>query len=194
MVERCPEKAGVASSILALGTIFLGNMIKDRVAFKGKLLKVFIKKVRLPNGYEATFETIRHPGAALIVPFLSKNRVIMLRQLRPVINSYIYELPAGTIDGNESPASCARREIIEETGYSAGKITQLGSIYPVPGYSTEKIVIFKAEKLKKRARLAEKDEIIKTNIYTKTQIRRLFKSGRIVDAKTISAFAICGWL
>ena len=194
MVERCPEKAGVASSILALGTIFLGNMIKDRVAFKGKLLKVFIKKVRLPNGYEATFETIRHPGAALIVPFISSDKVIMLRQLRPVINSYIYELPAGTIDGNESPASCARREIVEETGYSAAKITRLGSIYPVPGYSTEKIVIFKAEKLKKKIRLAEKDEIIKIGTFTRAQIKKLFKEGRIVDAKTISAFAICGWL
>ena len=169
-------------------------MTNPRVVFKGKLLKVFVKKVRLPNGYEATFETIEHPGAALVIPFLTKDKVIMLRQLRPVINSYIYELPAGTIDNNESPASCARREIVEETGYSASKITRLGSIYPVPGYSTERIVIFKAEKLKKRARLAEKDEIIKAKIYTKAQIRKLFESGRIVDAKTISAFAICGWL
>ena len=165
-----------------------------RSVFKGRLLKVFVKKVRLPNGYIATFEMITHPGAALIIPMLPKDRVIMLRQLRPVINSYIYELPAGTLDKGESPKACAKREIIEETGYSAGKLTRLGVIHPVPGYSTEKITIFRADGLRKCARLAEKDEIIETKVFTRSQIKRLFKKGRITDAKTISALAMCGWL
>ena len=165
-----------------------------KTIFKGKLLKVFVKKVRLPNGYVATFELISHPGAALIVPILSKNKILMLRQLRPVINSYIYELPAGTLDKGESPKSCARREIIEETGYSAGKLTRLGIIYPVPGYSTEKIIIFKAEGLEKCVRLTEKDEIIDTKVFTRMQIKRFFKTRRIIDAKTICALAMCGWL
>lgn len=165
-----------------------------RSVFKGKLLKVFVKKVRLPNGYVATFEMITHPGAALIVPILSKNKILMLRQLRPVINSYIYELPAGTLNKGESPKACARREIIEETGYSAGRLTRLGVIHPVPGYSTEKITIFKAEGFKKCARLAEKDEIIDTEVFTRTRIKRLFKTGRMTDAKTICALAMCGWL
>ena len=165
-----------------------------RSVFKGKLLKVFVKKVRLPNGYTATFEMITHPGAALIVPILNKDKIIMLRQLRPVIKSYIYELPAGTLDKGESPKDCAKREIIEETGYSAGKLTYLGVIHPVPGYSTEKITIFRADGLRKCARLAEKDEIIETKVFTRSQIKRLFKKGRITDAKTISALAMCGWL
>ena len=162
--------------------------------FKGKLLKVYVKKVRLPNGHLATFEIIRHPGAALIIPFLSKDKLIMLRQLRPVIESYIYELPAGTIDKGESPLECARREIVEETGYSAKKMKRLGFIYPVPGYSTEKIVIYKADGLSSRPRHAEKDEIIELEVLTRAAVRRLFKSGRIVDAKTIAALAFCGWL
>ncbi|MCX5680474.1 MAG: NUDIX hydrolase [Candidatus Omnitrophica bacterium] len=162
--------------------------------FKGKLLKVFVKKVRLPNGYLATFEIIKHPGAALVIPFLSKKKLIMLRQLRPVVGSYIYELPAGTIDKGESPLECARREIVEETGYSAGSMKRLGSIYPVPGYSTEKIVIYKAQGLSPRHRHAEKDEIIELKIFTQGDVRRLFESGKIVDAKTIAALAYCGWL
>jgi ADP-ribose pyrophosphatase len=165
-----------------------------KCVFKGKLLRVYIGKERLPHGYVATFEMIKHPGASLIVPFLSKDKMIMLRQLRPVIGSYIYELPAGTLDKNESPLSCARREIIEETGYSAGKFTLLGKIYPVPGYSTEKIFIYKAERLKKKERVAEKDEVIESHIFTKSRIKDLFKRGRIIDAKTICALTFCSWL
>lgn len=160
--------------------------------YKGRLLNVFVKKERLPNGYLATFEMIKHPGAALIVPFIAKDRIIMLRQLRPVINSYIYELPAGTLGKKEAPLACARREIIEETGYSAKKFKLLGKIYPVPGYSTEKIWIYKAQGLKRTSYTAEKDEVIKSGVFTKSEIRRMFRSGRINDAKTISALAMCG--
>jgi len=162
--------------------------------FRGKLLKVFVHKVRLPNGYLATFEIIKHPGAALVVPFLSKDRLIMLRQLRPVVGKYIYELPAGTIDKGESALLCAKREIVEETGYTAGSMKRLGQIYPVPGYSTEKIIIYRADGLKPRHRHAEKDEIIEIKVLTRPDVRRLFKSGKIVDAKTIAALAFCGWL
>ncbi len=177
----------IARKIAVVNTII-------RPVFKGKLLKVFVKKERLPNGYLATFEMIKHPGASLVIPFLTKNKIIMLRQLRPVVNSYIYELPAGTLDENESPLSCARREIVEETGFSARKFTHLGKIYPVPGYSTEKISIFKAEGLKRQSRIVEKDEVIESRVFTRTMIKKLFKAGRIIDAKTISALAFCGWL
>lgn len=169
-------------------------MGRGKLVFDGKLLKVSVKRMTLPNGYRATFEMITHPGAALVVPFLGKNRIIMLRQLRPVIGAYIYELVAGTLGRNESPLSCARREIIEETGYSASKFTRLGSICPVPGYSTEKITIFKAEGLKKVEHRPEEDEVIETHIFTKAGIQKLLKGGKIIDAKTICALAMCGWM
>lgn len=169
-------------------------MENAKEVFNGKLLKVSVKKITLPNGYRATFEMISHPGAALVVPFLNKDRVILLRQLRPVIGSYIYELVAGTLGKGELPLACARREIIEETGYSASKFTRLGSIYPVPGYSTERITIFKAEGLKKVEHRPEEDEVIETHVFTRAGIRKLLKAGRIVDAKTICALAMCGWI
>lgn len=170
------------------------STMNDKPVFKGRLLQVFLKKVRLPNGYTCTFETIRHRGAALVVPFLAKDRIIMLRQLRPVIGSYLYELPAGTIDSGETPLACARREIVEETGYAARRFTYLGKIYPVPGYSTERITIYKAEGLKQVERHAEKDEIITCHIFTKRAIKKLFRGGTMTDAKTIAALALCGWL
>ena len=169
-------------------------MAKEMVVFKGRLLKVFVKKERLPHGYLATYEMIKHPGASLIIPFLNKDTVIMLRQLRPVIGSYIYELPAGTLDKNESPVSCARREIIEETGYKGRTFTLLGKIYPVPGYSTERIFIYKAEKLSPVERQVEEDEVIESCPLSKKAVRKLFLQGKIVDAKTICALAFCGWI
>src|SRR3990167_5341631 len=118
-------------------------------AFKGRLLHLVIEKRRFPNGYVGEVEIIRHPGAVLIVPFLSQDKVVMIRQYRPVFDKFIYEFPAGTLEKKESLFSCARREIVEETGYRAGRIIKTGVIYPVPGYSTEIITIFKAEGLTK---------------------------------------------
>jgi len=165
-----------------------------KTIFKGRLLTLLVKRERLPNGYIAELEMIKHPGASLIVPFLTKDKLILLRQFRPVINSYLYELPAGTLGKSESPLACARREILEETGYSAEKFTLIGKIYPVPGYSTEKIFIYKAQGLKEECSIAEKDEIIEKRVITRGRVKRLFVKGEIVDAKTISALALCGWL
>ena len=166
----------------------------DRRIFKGRLLDLFTRRVLLPNGHATELEIVRHPGAALIIPFLARNKIILLRQLRPVINSYIYELPAGTLDKGESLRGCARREIIEETGYAAKRLTRMGRIFPVPGYSTEEITGFKAEGLKKRKSPAQNDEVIRAFTVTKKEVRRLFEKNRIVDAKTICALAFCGWL
>ncbi|MDD3345551.1 MAG: NUDIX hydrolase [Candidatus Omnitrophica bacterium] len=137
---------------------------------------------------------IRHPGAALIVPFFDERNVIILRQFRPAIGKYLYELPAGTLEAGESPAACARRELQEEAGYKAGRISRLGCIYPVPGYSTEKIFIYKACRLIPASRSPEKDEVIRVEKASRGRVVALFRSGKINDAKTICAFAFCGWL
>lgn len=169
-------------------------MKKEKNVYKGKLLDVYQQKQTLPNGIVANLEIIKHPGAALIVPFLSVNKVVMVKQYRPVFGQYIYELPAGKLEGNEKPHICARREVIEETGYRASKITRIGEIYPVPGYSTEKIIFYKAEGLTQVPRNLDHDEIMDVCIMTKKEVKELFKKGMLVDAKTICAFAMCGWL
>jgi ADP-ribose pyrophosphatase len=162
--------------------------------YKGKLLQLFRKREKLPNGVWADLEVIKHPGAALIVPFLSANEILMVRQYRPVIGAYIYELPAGTLEARERPFACARREVVEETGYKAALITKIGVIFPVPGYSTEKIFIYKAEKLTKSERSLDKDEVMETCVMTKKKVQNLFRKGVIVDAKTICALTFCKWL
>ncbi|MFH1062326.1 MAG: NUDIX hydrolase [Candidatus Omnitrophota bacterium] len=162
--------------------------------FDGKLIKVFAKKIVLPNSETINLEIVKHPGAVLIVPFLNKNKIIILYQYRPVIEQYLYELPAGTLGKDEQHAKCARRELIEETGYTAKKIKKIGQIYPCPGYSTERIVFFSASELSICAQQLEKDEIIQLKTQTKAQIKNLFKQGEIIDAKTICALSLIGWI
>ncbi len=150
--------------------------------------------VKLPNGRIMHISYIKHPGAVIIAPFLDKNTVVMMRQFRPALKKYIYELPAGTLDPNESLLTCAKRELIEETGLRAKKIAKVGQIYPVPGYSTEIIYAFKAEGLTQGKAEPEEYEVIQTIPMTKTKIQKLFKEGKLQDAKSICALAFCGWL
>lgn len=169
-------------------------MRQQRLVYQGRLLRLLVKKERLPNGVTVELETVEHPGAALVVPFLSRDRVIFIRQLRPVIKRYLFELPAGTFEKGEAPRACARREIIEETGYAARGLKRLGVIFPVPGYSTERIFIYRATGLCRKKKVVQPDEIMRTRIFTRAQVHRLFREGRIVDAKTICALGMCGWL
>lgn len=98
-----------------------------------KRLHIKRKKTVLPNGHRIEIELVDHPGAVVIIPFLSRDKIILLRQFRPVIKKYLYELPARTKERSESALRCARREIIEETGYAPRRLTRLGFIYSVPG-------------------------------------------------------------
>ena len=169
-------------------------MKKGPYVYRGKLLRIMRGKKRLPNGRLMDLEKIEHPGAACIIPFVSKNKVIMLRQYRPAIGTYLYEFPAGTLEKGERPSSCARREVVEETGYRARVIKRIGKIHPVPGYSTEVIYFYTAEKLSKASCCFDPDEVITHRIYDRAAIRTLFKKGKIIDAKTICALTFCGWL
>ena len=152
------------------------------------------QKILLPNGKTIHASFIVHPGAVIIAPLLDANTVVLLRQFRPALGRYILELPAGTIDAPEKPLTCAKRELLEETGYCAKKFKKLGSIYPVPGYSTEVIHIFKAEGLIPGIAQPEDYEVIDLKPTSKNEIKRLIKQGKLMDAKSICTFAHLGWL
>lgn len=162
---------------------------KSEQVFDGRLLKVFVKNMRFPNGYEGKVEYIKHPGAVMVIPECDNGSVIMIKQFRPVLNRYIWEFPAGTIEPGERPSACVRRELVEETGYKAGVIKRIGYIFLAPGYSTEKIIIYKAAGLKKVTKQVMEDEIISEKVFSKKQVVRMAREGKIVDAKTLSVLA-----
>ncbi len=159
-----------------------------RKVFNGRLIKVFKGKKGLPNGREAYFEEIDHPGAALIVPFI-KDKIVFIRQYRGVIGRFIWELPAGTLSPGESPRACAKRELIEETGYLVKNLRKIGNIYTTPGFCNEKISVFKADCEGRKPTRREDDELIRVKLLSKGEVRRLFKGGRITDSKTIAALS-----
>lgn len=166
----------------------------EEKVFDGRLIKLFRAERSLPNGRRCNLEMIKHPGAALIVPFLSDAELILIRQFRPVIGHYMYEFPAGTIENGESPAVCAAREIEEETGYRADTLVELGAIRPVPGYSTELITVFKATGLHLAQTNFDRDEVIENVVVSPERIKEMFRAGEIPDAKTVCGLAMCGLL
>lgn len=135
---------------------------------------------------------IRHPGAVLIVPFLSPSRIVFIRQYRPVVGSYLWELPAGTLRKGERPLACAKRELEEEIGCTAREWARLGWLVPAPGYTTEKIHLFAARGLAATRCRREEDEVIRTRVFSVREAVSLLRSGRIVDAKTIAGLVRAG--
>jgi ADP-ribose pyrophosphatase len=159
--------------------------------YKGKFLNIYTEGMLLPNKNRMKVEYVKHPGAVCVVPFLDEDKIILIRQFRPVIRRYIWELPAGTLNKNETIKNSAQRELIEEIGYKAKALREVGWVYTTPGFTTEKIHIFIAENLTRLKTEHEKDEVITSRVFTRVGIRRLFKKNLIVDAKTICALRLC---
>lgn len=165
----------------------------SKKVFDGRLLKVFKTYQELPNGRKAYLEEVHHPGAAIIVPFVG-SKIVFIRQYRPVVGKYIWELPAGTLDAKETPHACAKREVTEETGYVVGKLSKLGYIYTTPGFCNEKIHVYRADCKGKSSTCRDEDEIIDVRLFSRAEVRKKFNSGSINDSKTISALTFAGVL
>lgn len=155
--------------------------------FEGNFLNVYRDDHKYPNGYQGLVEYIKHPGAVLILPVLDDGRIVFIKQYRPTIAKYIYELPAGTLEAGEEIVDCAHRELIEETGYRAERMLELAPIYPCPGYSTEIIYMFKAEGLVEVEHEAMEDEDIEVVLLDESQIEELIARKDLNDSKTLAA-------
>ncbi len=156
---------------------------------QGRVFTLIRENVTLDNGVTLDIDTIRHPGASAIVPLTAGGSVVLIRQYRHSVGGYIWEIPAGTLNPNEDPESCAARELIEETGYAAGAWRRLGEITPVPGYSDERIHLFLATDLTPAAQNLDADEVLAVHEFPLERAAAMIASGEIQDAKTI-----CGLL
>lgn len=153
--------------------------------YNGHRLRIEQKTVTLPNGREME-GIIVHPNNAVAILPVENDACYLIRQYRFAIDEYIYEVPAGACEQGEDPVQTAYRELIEETGLAAGQITPYGFIYTTPGYTTEKIWLFKAQNLSpSQAYQMDADEIIELHRFGMEEVRSMISDGRINDAKTI---------
>jgi ADP-ribose pyrophosphatase len=162
---------------------------------QGRVFRLVGEKYTLDNGVTSDMDFIQHPGAAAMVPMLNQTEVVLIKQYRHAIREFIWEIPAGTLDPRESPINCAKRELIEEIGYSANDWHQLGTITPLPGYSDERIHIFLASDLRTAEQHLDEDEMINVKVIKFDEALKMILKGEISDGKTISGlFLAFNWL
>jgi len=160
--------------------------VKKKKIYEGKILGLSVYDGKI-EGRRVIREIIEHPGAAAMLAFDEKNKVILVKQHR-FPHGYVLEIPAGTLEKREEPIKCAFRELEEETGYTAKKMTPLITYYPSIGYNSEIIYCFVASGLKKIGSLKlDDDEILSVVKMDIQKLLRMIKSGKIQDSKTICA-------
>jgi 8-oxo-dGTP pyrophosphatase MutT (NUDIX family) len=173
-------------------TVKINNRI---TVHTGKVFSLIRENVTLDNGVTTDVEFVEHPGATAVIPVLDETRIVLLKQYRHALKKYIWEIPAGTLDPQESELDCAKRELIEETGYSADRWHKLGEITPVPGYSDERLYIYIAMNLLPVERHLDQDEIINVHEVEFSDALDMIRRGEIQDAKSIAGlFLASDWL
>jgi ADP-ribose pyrophosphatase len=166
--------------------------LSSRRVYDGRIINVDIDAVRFPNGSTGELEMVRHPGASAVVPFLTDPagddpQLLLIKQYRYAAGDFIYEIPAGKLDGGEDPAECARRELREETGCTAERIEHLYTFLTTPGFTDEVIHAYMATGLTRGEMTHEKDEFMTVETVTLSQALELIKAGELKDAKTALA-------
>lgn len=153
--------------------------------YQGRIFNFVTEELTLPNGRHTEMAFIRHPGSIAVVPLREDHSVVMELQYRHPVGEYLFEIPAGTMEPGESPLDCARRELIEETGFRAQQFIKLGKIHILPAYSDEEIHIFIANGLTPAKQNLDPDEIIEVVTYPLEKAVQMIDEGKITDALTI---------
>ncbi len=166
--------------------------LSSQTIYSGKIVTLCCDQVALPNGKPAEREVVKHCGAIAVVPVLANGNIVMVRQYRYPVATELLELPAGKIDGRETPEACVRRELQEETGYIAGRIRKLAAIFTTPGFTDEVIHLYIAEDLTASEQCPDEDEFLEVEIYSPEEIKRLIAGGDIKDAKTLTGLFLAG--
>ena len=153
--------------------------------FDGRVVKVFLDEVRLPDGRTVTWERVRHPGAVGMVPLTEEHSVLMVKQYRHAVRGVLLEIPAGKLEEGEDPLDCARRELGEEVGMKASETVLLSEFYNSPGYSDERFFLYLCSGLAPVAGAPEPDEFLEVVEVPLGDGLAMIADGRIRDAKSI---------
>ena len=161
--------------------------VSSEEIYHGKIVHLYRDTVRLPNGKLATREVMRHPGAVCVLPLTESGEVVMVRQYRYPFAKVLLEAPAGKLDPGESPETCARRELEEETGVEAAELIPLGVYYPSVAVMDEKIHLFLARGLTQKNSHPDEDEFLRVEKVPMDALIQRILDGLVPDGKTQTA-------
>jgi ADP-ribose pyrophosphatase len=160
---------------------------ESNIIFNGHVFDIKVDKIEYNSGNEGVREVILHNGGAVVLPVTDKGKIVLVKQYRYPFDEWMFELPAGKLEKNEDPLTCATRELTEETGYTSHKISFLGKIYTSPGFCDEILYIYLAEHLIAGNHAREEGEDgMEVFEFTLNEVNKMITEGKIVDGKTIS--------
>ena len=163
------------------------KMLDQKTLYRGKVFDVRRDHLIEPAGLEVIRDVVVHPGSVVVLPIFNDGSILLIRQYRHSARQYMWELVAGRIDHGEKPLVAARRELSEETGYTARRIRKLLHLYPTPGFVEESMHIFAAEGLRAGQAHPEEDEKIEPRILTLREAEKWIRNGAICDGKSVAA-------
>lgn len=168
------------------------GLVSSRKVHDGRIVKLSVDTVRFPDGSRGDLEMIRHPGAAAILPVVGSAseadpEILLLRQYRYAAGGYLFEVPAGLpLDAGESWDACAARELEEETGHRATRLTPMTRIHTTPGFTDEVIHLYLAEGLLEGEANLDEDEFVEVRRLSFSRAMEMVRSGDITDAKSLA--------
>lgn len=163
----------------------LVRVLKSREIYRGRVIQLKVDSIIEPGGVRAEREVVHHAGSVVILAHSNDGRIVLVRQYRYPAREFLWELIAGGMEPGERPLAAARRELLEETGYRARKWRLLFDFFPSPGILTEKMYLVEATELTRSKSQPDPDERIKVGHFNVAQLKKMIKSGRIHDGKTL---------
>jgi ADP-ribose pyrophosphatase len=167
------------------------TLISSQRVYEGRIFDVTVDRVRLPHGRDATLEVVRHEGSVVLIPVTEDGKLLLVRQYRHAVGRFLWELPAGSLESGEDLEVAAVRECHEELGLIPGRVEQLQTLFPTPGFCTEAMTYFQVSGLRQPgpddpAAHQDEDESIEVRASSIEEIRELIVSGEIADLKTVA--------
>lgn len=161
------------------------EILNREVLYEGKVFRLQRDTVIEPGGVRVERDIIVHPGSVVVLPIFNDGHILLIRQYRHSVGEFLWELVAGRKEPNESPLAAARRELVEETGYTAKRLRKLMRVVPTPGFVNEWMWIFAAEGLREGKAQPEGDEKITPRMFTWKEAEKMIDRGTLRDAKSI---------
>ena len=162
------------------------RVLSSKELYKGKVFGVRRDRVIEPGGVEVTRDIVTHNGSVVVLPVFPDRSILLIRQYRYSAGQFLWELVAGRVEPGEAASRAARRELAEETGYTARRYRKLMDVFPTPGFVTETMVVFLAEGLTAGQARPEADEKIEMERFSLRRLEGMMKSGALRDAKSIA--------